>query len=590
MDETAARSWRVEHRYRAVLEVRAGSPVVEVALRYGASRQSVYAWKARFERDGIVGLEDQSRRPHHSPHRLAAEIEALVCELRRAHRRWGARRLVFELARRSVSPVPSQATVHRALVRNGLVTGQEQHHPRKYKRWQRETPMHLWQMDLVGGLYLADGREFKLLTGIDDHSRYVVIATVLAVPNGRAVCEAFTAAMRRYGVPSEVLTDNGKQFTGRFTKPRPAEVLFERVCREHGITALLTKPSSPTTTGKIERWHQTLRRELLDEAGAFADLPAAQAAIDAWVHAYNHARPHQALAMATPASLFQPRHHDPQTLTVATTPEAAPEPVPETQPAPLLLPAGVHAVEFDTVIAASGLLSVLPRVQRIKMGPDRAGQRAHVWADEHSVHVLIDDKHVKTVASALSTEDLHELRLRGATPAGPPPATGVPRNRSLAGGTVIEVDRTVDASGVIGLGGHDLAVGAHLAGQRVVARLDGHLVHVIAEGVLAKTLPSPIPVQQRGQLRGARVATTTIRTPPSGPMRVERRVPRDGVVMVTRQRVRVGRTHAGKLVTVLVEDTHFRVLLAGEELGLHPRLDNRPVTRFRAYQTGKTNN
>ncbi|GAA5192068.1 hypothetical protein GCM10023322_50860 [Rugosimonospora acidiphila] len=90
------------------------------------------------------------------------------------------------------------------------------------------------------------------------------------------------------------------------------------------------------------------------------------------------------------------------------------------------------------------------------------------------------------------------VRLRGATPAGPPPATGVPRNRPLPGGTVVEVDRTVDASGVIGLSGHDLAVGAHLAGQRVVARLDGHLVHVIPDGVLAKTLPSPIPVQQRG--------------------------------------------------------------------------------------------
>jgi hypothetical protein len=76
--ETADRPWQVEHRYRAVLEVRAGSPVVEVALRYGPSRQSVYVWKARFERDGLAGLEDRSRRPHHSPHRLAAEIEALV--------------------------------------------------------------------------------------------------------------------------------------------------------------------------------------------------------------------------------------------------------------------------------------------------------------------------------------------------------------------------------------------------------------------------------------------------------------------------------------------------------------------------------
>src|SRR3982074_2767824 len=151
------------------------------------------------------------------------------------------------------------------------------------------------QMDLVGGVFLVGGRECKLLTGIDDHSRFVVIATVVAVPSGRAVCEAFLAALRRYGVPSEVLTDNGKQFPGRFTKPRPAEVLFERTCRENGITARLTKPSSPTTTGKIERWHRTLRREFLDHSGPFADLPAAQAAVDAWVHGYNHSRPHQSL-------------------------------------------------------------------------------------------------------------------------------------------------------------------------------------------------------------------------------------------------------------------------------------------------------
>lgn len=106
--------------------------------------------------------------------------------------------------------------------------------------------------------------------------------------------------------PSEVLTDNGKQFTGRFTRPRPAEVLFERVCRENGITARLTKPRTPTTTGKIERFHQTLRRELLDHCGPFADLAAAQAAVDAWAQAYNEVRPHQAIGMATPASLFRP--------------------------------------------------------------------------------------------------------------------------------------------------------------------------------------------------------------------------------------------------------------------------------------------
>jgi transposase InsO family protein len=173
--------------------------------------------------------------------------------------------------------------VHRILVRNGLVRPQPQQHRRKYRRWQREAPMYLWQLDLVGGVFLADGRECKMLTGIDDHSRFVVVAAVLAVPSGRAVADAFLKAMSVYGVPSEVLTDNGKQFTGRFTKPWPAEVLFERVCRENGITARLTKPHSPTTTGKVERWHQSLRRELLDLAEPFVDLPSAQAAISPWV-------------------------------------------------------------------------------------------------------------------------------------------------------------------------------------------------------------------------------------------------------------------------------------------------------------------
>ena len=199
--------WQVEHRYRAVMEVLDGSPVSEVAVRYGVSRQSVYSWRDRYAAGGIDGLRDASRRPRTSPSRLPAEVEALVCELRRAHPRWGARRIAFETTQRGADPAPSRATVHRVLERNGLVVPQAQRHKRKYKRWQRKTPMALWQLDLVGGIYLADGRECKLLSGIDDHSRFVVCAAVLAVPSGRAVADAFTAAMKTYGVPSEVLTD-----------------------------------------------------------------------------------------------------------------------------------------------------------------------------------------------------------------------------------------------------------------------------------------------------------------------------------------------------------------------------------------------
>ncbi|MGH3971434.1 MAG: helix-turn-helix domain-containing protein [Mycobacterium sp.] len=226
------REWLVEQRYRAVLEVLDGSSVGEVAVRYGVSRQTVHAWKGKYSAGGIEALREASRRPRTSPTRVAATVEALVCEMRRTHPRWGARRITFELAQSGVPAPPSRATVHRILVRNGMVRAQPQQHRRKYRRWQREAPMHLWQLDLVGGVFLADGRECKMLTGIDDHSRFIVVAAVLAVPSGRAVADAFLKAMRVYGVPSEVLTDNGKQFTGRFTKPRPAEVLFERVCRE----------------------------------------------------------------------------------------------------------------------------------------------------------------------------------------------------------------------------------------------------------------------------------------------------------------------------------------------------------------------
>ena len=235
------------------------------------------------------------------------------------------------------------------------------------------------------------------------------------------------------------------------------------------------------------------------------------------------------------------------------------------------------------MISPAGVLSVLPRVQRLKMGPALAGQAARVWADEVTVHVTIGGQLVKTVPSSLDAEDLAELRMRGAAPAGPPPAMPAPaRADALPAGTVIEVDRTVDANGTADLAGHKVKVGAELARSKVTLRLDGHLIHVIAGGVLAKTLPSPVPAGDRARLRGARIAGTPLPAPAPGPVSVQRKVPRDGVIMVTRQRLRVGATYAGKIVTVHVEDTHFRVTCDGTEVSLHPRNEQRPVNRWRA--------
>jgi transposase InsO family protein len=297
----------MEQRYHAVMEVVSGAPVSEVARRYGVSRQAVHGWLSRYERDGLAGLADHSHRPHRQPRQLDAEIEALICRMRGAHPRWGPRRLLYELGKARVSPLPSRSTIYRVLVRHHLVPARRRKRRRQdYKRWQREEPMQLWQMDVTGSVFLADGTELKLISGLDDCSRFCVIATVVRRATGRAVCRAFVAAMRLYGIPDELLTDNGKVFTGRFGKPRPAEVLFERICRKNGIRQLLTKPYSPTTIGKVERWHQTLQTDFLTDAGPFATIEAAQAAVDAWRHEYNHDRPHQSLGMATDDSYCPP--------------------------------------------------------------------------------------------------------------------------------------------------------------------------------------------------------------------------------------------------------------------------------------------
>jgi transposase len=198
----------VEQRYHAVLEVEAGCPVTEVAARHGVSRQSVHAWVARYRSGGLAGLADRSHRPQACPHQTAADVEALVCELRRAHPRWGPVRLAFELERRDIGPVPSLATLYRVLARNTLIIPGQRRRPRSsYIRWEREAPMVLWQVDVMGGVFLADGTEVKLVSGIDDHSRYCVIAQLVIRATGRAVCAAFAAALRVHGVPEEVLTD-----------------------------------------------------------------------------------------------------------------------------------------------------------------------------------------------------------------------------------------------------------------------------------------------------------------------------------------------------------------------------------------------
>jgi transposase InsO family protein len=208
----------VEQRYRAVLAVQAGARIGEVARSVGVSRQTLHGWVSRYRESGLAGLADRSRRPVSSPNQAAPEVEAAVCELRRHHPRWGPQRIFAVLARNGCcpGPVPARMTVYRILVRHGLIDPAGRKRRRPYRRWQRELPMQLWQLDIVGGILLAHPSggppvEVKIATGVDDRSRFAVIATVMPRATGRQVCLAFAAALREYGIPEEVLTDIQRQ-------------------------------------------------------------------------------------------------------------------------------------------------------------------------------------------------------------------------------------------------------------------------------------------------------------------------------------------------------------------------------------------
>lgn len=294
----------MEQRYQAVLAVvQDGWKVTEVAERLGVSRQSIHNWIARYEQGGLASLADRSHRPQTCPHQTDPETEAAICELRREHPGWGPRRICHQLGRCGLDPIPSRSAIYRCLRRHRLIELRRRRKRRdEFRRWERERPMQLWQMDVMGGIELDDGTELKAVTGVDDHSRFCVAAGLVTRATSKAVCEVLSASLSRYGIPDEILTDNGKCFTGRFG-PQPVEVLFDRICRENGISHRTTAPRSPTTTGKIERFHQSLRREFLADR-TFASLQAAQDALDGWVTDYNTVRPHQALEMATPSERF----------------------------------------------------------------------------------------------------------------------------------------------------------------------------------------------------------------------------------------------------------------------------------------------
>jgi transposase InsO family protein len=456
----------VEQRYQVVLEVLGGASVTDVARRYGVARQTVHGWLRRYADQGLAGLVDRSSKPVSCPHQTPAVVEARIVEMRRAHPGWGPRTIVYHLEREGVVPLPSRSAVYRALVRHRLVDPQQRKRRRSdYKRWERSRAMELWQMDITGGVFLVDGSELKVVTGIDDHSRFCVSAMVVRRATARPVCGALAEAMRTHGIPDQILTDNGKVFTGRFG-PGTGEVLFDRICRENGIRHLLTAPRSPTTTGKVERFHKTLKKDFL--AGrTFESLEEAQKAIDGWVVEYNTERPHQGIGGVPPIRRFELAVVEPLELVIGDDQSEAPE---------------VEVVAEE------------PRRVTRKVG--HGGRISLATFPYHVGRWLAGE----TVDVTVTTDGLVEVSNRGVLVATharqhPPEAEPQvwrrqPRARPVRPATVGQpVVRKVDSSGGISFAGVSYRVGNSHRREQVEVRVVGDTVEISQGGRLLRVHP-----------------------------------------------------------------------------------------------------
>jgi transposase InsO family protein len=294
------RDQRVEFAVRAGR----GESISELCTEYGISRPTGYLWLRRFRELGVAGVEERNRRPLRSPRRTAAAIEARIVALRRERPDWGARKLAVLLEREGTKlPV---LTVHRILLRHGLVLEHDRHRAAT-QRFERERPNELWQMDFKGP------KEWKVPVGplsvLDDHSRYLVALEQTGTTRGEAVRERLEGVFRSSGVPEAMLMDHGVPWWN--TQAPSGWTRFLVWLMKQGIGCHFSGFRHPQTQGKVERFHGALERARDRRTGPHPWL--AQSWLDEFRQEYNQVRPHEALGMRTPASVWQPspRKYDP---------------------------------------------------------------------------------------------------------------------------------------------------------------------------------------------------------------------------------------------------------------------------------------
>lgn len=273
-----------------------GANVRQLCRRFGISPTTGYKWLERARRG--EPLSDRSRRPQVTPMRCGPEVEARIVALRTQHPAWGARKLARRLEVLG-HPMPAVSTVHAVLQRHGLILPAASRAAQAWQRFEHPAPNDLWQMDFKGHVPLQQGRCHPL-TILDDHSRYALGLQACGNEQRQTVVDRLIGVFRRYGLPTRMTMDNGAPWGSDSAHYTRLDVWLMR----QGIRGSHSRPFHPQTQGKDERFHRTLKIEVL-QGPPFTDLRHAQSAFDRWRTVYNQQRPHQALDMQVPSARYR---------------------------------------------------------------------------------------------------------------------------------------------------------------------------------------------------------------------------------------------------------------------------------------------
>lgn len=297
-----------------LLASKPGSNISDLCRRYEISRKTGYKWLERYKEKGNKGLLDHSKRPYSFPNKTCTEIEEYVIRLRKNDPEWGSKKLHKlickdkEVGKYRHEVIPCKTTITKILSRHGLIDPNRSKIFKDFERFVRQYPNELWQMDYKGWFRLLNKQQCHPLTITDDHSRFNLCLEACKNQQEVTVKNALINVFRRYGLPYMILTDNGGPWGSTGNESREGIRLYttlEKWLIQLNIKLIHGRPYHPQTQGKEERFHRTLKQELIDHE-QFHDHEHCQKRFDIWREKYNCIRPHESLNFKTPAELYEP--------------------------------------------------------------------------------------------------------------------------------------------------------------------------------------------------------------------------------------------------------------------------------------------